>query len=221
MRKIPGSLAIKSNSYEITYDELNKSANLVAHAILDEVGKDQQVVALMFEQSANSIIATIGALKAGKVYLPLDLNSPSGLVSDLLNSSGAEITLTDGKGLATAKEISSQEGIIDIAKLDPTGRIDNPNIHIPPDSIAYIFYTSGSTGKPKGVFDTHRNVLHNIMRYTNSLHISSSDRLTLIHPPNSSATVSSLFGSLLNGAVVCPLNLRPDQLENLGTWLDN
>ena len=219
--KYPKRLAIKSNNHEITYDELNRSANSVAHAILSRVGNDENVVALIFEQGVNSIIATIGALKAGNPYLPLDLNSPPALISELLKSSGAEITLTDGKGLAIAKEASSQVGIIDIAKLDSAGRIDNPEIDIPPDSNAYIFYTSGSTGRPKGVFDTHRNVLHNIMRYTNSLHICSSDRLTLIHPPTSSATVSSLFSSLLNGAVVCPMNLRPDQLEDLGTWLNS
>jgi long-subunit acyl-CoA synthetase (AMP-forming) len=52
----------------------------------------------------------------------------------------------------------------------------NPGLAISPDTPVYIFYTSGSTGTPKGVVDTHRNVLHNIMRYTNSLHISTEDR---------------------------------------------
>ena len=217
----PRRVAIKSNNHEITYDELNRSANVVAHTILSEVGEEKNTVALMFEQGVNSIAATIGALKAGKVYLPLDLNSPPGMISELLRNSEVEVTLTDGDCAAAAIDASSQGSVIDVTNLDPAGRNDNPGIDIPPDSNAYIFYTSGSTGRPKGVFDTHRNVLHNIMRYTNSLHISSSDRLTLIHPPASSATVSSLFGSLLNGAVVCPLNLRPDQLQNLGTWLNS
>ena len=48
---------------------------------------------------------------------------------------------------------------------------DAPALAIGPDTGAYIFYTSGSTGRPKGVLDTHRNVLHNVMRYTNTLHL--------------------------------------------------
>ena len=120
--KYPKRLAIKSNNHEITYDELNRSANSVAHAILSQVGNDKNVVALIFEQGVNSITAIIGALKAGNAYLPLDPNSPPALISELLKSSGAEITLTDGKGLVTAKEASSQAGIIDIAKLDSAGR---------------------------------------------------------------------------------------------------
>ena len=80
-----------------------------------------------------------------------------------------------------------------MTELDSCSTCDNAGLKISPDSLAYIFYTSGSTGSPKGVADTHRNVLHNIMRYTNSLKIAPVDRLTLLQSCSFSGSVSSLF----------------------------
>ena len=68
--------------------------------------------------------------------------------------------------------------------------------------------------------DNHRNVLHNVMRYTNSLCISSDDRLSLLQAPHFSGTVSSIFGALLNGAVICPYNLIHQGTDRLATWLN-
>ena len=88
-----------------------------------------------------------------------------------------------------------------------------------PDQLAYLFYTSGLTGKPKGVVDSHRNVLHNIMRYTNSLHICASDRLTLLQSCSFSGSVSSLFCALLNGATSFPFSLQHEGPDRMASWL--
>ena len=88
-----------------------------------------------------------------------------------------------------------------------------------PDAAACIYYTSGSTGEPKGVLDTHRNVLHNVMRYTNSLGIGADDRLTLLQGPAFSGAVSSLFGALLNGAAVFPFDVPREGADRIAPWL--
>ena len=67
--------------------------------------------------------------------------------------------------------------------------------------------------------DTHRNVLHNIRRYTNSLQISPEDRLTLLHAPHLSACVSSQFGALLNGATLFPKPIKASTVNTLADWL--
>jgi thioesterase domain-containing protein/acyl carrier protein len=97
---------------------------------------------------------------------------------------------------------------------------DLPKVAVGPDSLAYIFYTSGSTGKPKGVFDNHRNVLHNVLRYTNTLHISSTDRLSLLQSCSFSGTVSSLFSAVLNGGTICPFNIRGMGPSDLAEWIN-
>ncbi len=99
------------------------------------------------------------------------------------------------------------------------GRDVEPPLDIGPDSLAYIFFTSGSTGAPKGVYDNHRNVLHNVLRYTNALEISPADRLTLLQGPAFSGCLSSQFGAFLNGASSFPLRLSEEGLMRTAAWL--
>ncbi|HEQ72231.1 MAG TPA: non-ribosomal peptide synthetase, partial [Spirochaetia bacterium] len=88
------------------------------------------------------------------------------------------------------------------------------------DGIAYILYTSGSTGAPKGVMQTHRNVLHYIMNYTNGLHIGEHDVLSLIPSLSFSAAMMDIFAALTNGASLCLYNIRKAGPENLARWLN-
>ncbi len=105
--------------------------------------------------------------------------------------------------------------VINAEQLDPTLPIDDPTALVSPDALAYILYTSGSTGQPKGVMQSHRNVLHHIRCYTNSLRITTSDKLTLLSAYGFDAAVMDIFGALLNGATLCPLNARDNELSEL------
>jgi amino acid adenylation domain-containing protein len=99
--------------------------------------------------------------------------------------------------------------------------LEESNLHHPisPDNLAYVLYTSGTTGAPKGVLQTHRNVLHHIRVYTNKLQIGPKDRLTQLASFSFDAAVMDIFGALLNGATLYPINFQETGLEPLSSWL--
>jgi acyl-coenzyme A synthetase/AMP-(fatty) acid ligase/thioesterase domain-containing protein len=131
----------------------------------------------------------------------------------------ARLIVTTSEHHGLADQLGKQLKVVDLDDLGQRFPSDPPGVAVGPDSLAYIFYTSGSTGKPKGVFDNHRNVLHNVLRYTNTLHIASTDRLSLLQSCSFSGTVSSLFSALLNGGAVCPINIRGVGPSDLARWI--
>lgn len=96
---------------------------------------------------------------------------------------------------------------------------DNLNLDISPDTVAYILYTSGSTGQPKGVYQNHRNLLHEIMQYTNTLHLSPHDRFTLVYSCSVNGSLRDIFGALLIGASVHTFDVKTKGLADLAQWM--
>ena len=72
VRKYPDHIAVKSSRHEWSYEELNRRANQVAQAILSLRGEGEERIAILFDHDAPMIAAMLGALKAGKTYVPLD-----------------------------------------------------------------------------------------------------------------------------------------------------
>ena len=76
VRMYPDRLAVKARSHQLTYDELNKAANRVAHGILAQRREGNEPIVLLFQHDAPVITAILGVLKAGKIYVPLDPSYP-------------------------------------------------------------------------------------------------------------------------------------------------
>jgi len=215
-------LAIGTIANSLTYEGLNSLANRIAHAILESGLPRGDPVALLLEQGSPLIAAILGVLKTGNIYVPLDTGYLVSQLENILADSGAPLILTDAANYSQAIGLAKgTRKIIEVENDINRFPGDNPSLHIPPDTLAYIYYTSGSTGKPKGVVDDHRNVLHNVMRYTNSLQITSADRLTLLQSSGFSGAVSNIFSSLLNGAALFPIDLRRVGIEGLAQSINS
>jgi amino acid adenylation domain-containing protein len=212
------NLAVKTRDEEYSYDALNRAANRTAHVLLNRCA-DVERIALLFEQSPAMLVAMLGVLKTGKVYIPLDPDYPKSRLEYMLADSGAGAIVTSHTNRELASALSG--GTIDmviIDDIDPEIPSENPDISVPPDALAYILYTSGSTGEPKGVMQNNRNILHFIREYANNLHISSGDRLSLLSSYSFDASVMDIFGALLNGAALYPVNLKRDNIDGLADW---
>ena len=100
--------------------------------------------------------------------MPLFPWFPLTRIDYMLRDSQAGIIVADSKNLPLARELAQDIlQIVNIDELDPDLPIENLNLSIQPDDIAWLRYTSGSTGQPKGVFGNHRNWLHNNMASIN------------------------------------------------------
>lgn len=220
VNQYPNRIAVKTRQTQLTYIELNQAANRLARAIIAERGQGSEAIALLLEQSANLIVSILGILKAGKFYVPLDPSYPQERNIKILEDSQAGLIITNTENLPLAQELANPKGqYLNVEQIDSHISNENLELSIAPDTISYILYTSGSTGQPKGVLQIHRNVLHHIMKYTNSLKISTDDRLLLLVSCSFTASISDIFGALLNGAAVFPFNLKKEGLNKLANWM--
>ena len=218
----PERTAVSDGLNSLTYDQLNRWSNRIAHAILLVLGDAEEPVAILFRQSAEAIAATLGTLKAGKIYVPIEPNQSEGELRHIIDDCKPRLIITDSGHETLARSlVRSPDQCLQIETMALGMPDTDPGLQFSPTRVSYIFYTSGTTGMPKGVFDNHRNVLHNIMRYTNTLEIGASDRLSLIQSIGFSGTVSSLFAALLNGAAICPFDLANKGIGRMADWMEN
>jgi amino acid adenylation domain-containing protein len=212
-------LAVKTKNHTFTYDQLNKTSNRVAHAILEQRAERNEPVALLLEQSTQEITAILGLLKAGKIYVPLDPSYPRERLTYLMDDSQTGLIVTNNRNVSLASDLA-RKGIhlLNIDELDLRLSIETPCLTISPDSLAYIQYTSGSTGMPKGATQNHRNTLHDIMNYTNAIHICADDRLSLLTSGTGQA-MKHIFAAMLNGAALFPFPLKEEGVGKLANWL--
>jgi len=214
VKKYSANIAVKSRAHAWSYKELNERANRMARSVLAASGPAEERVALLFAHDAPMIAGMLGVLKAGKTYVPLDPSYPVERLSQLLGDAQATTLLTNEENLELARKLTGVR-VLNVDTLDSSIPSGDLNLRIDPSSLAYILYTSGSTGRPKGVMQNHRNVLHFIRAYTNNLHVDAGDRLTLFSSYCFDAAVMDIYGALLNGATLYPLDIKEDGFGGL------
>ena len=216
----PDRVAIQSGGQAMTYAELNAAANRLGRAILQAAAEAERVV-LLFEQGGPVIVAVLAVLKAGKTYVPLDPGYPPARLAELLEDAQAGLILTNGRHLPRAEELASGASlpVVNADAIDPASSGDNLGLSVDPDAIAYMLYTSGSTGRPKGVVQKHRNLLHFVRTYTNSLGITPQDRIGWLHSITFSASNMNVYPALLNGAAVYPHDVKHRGVDQLAELL--
>jgi amino acid adenylation domain-containing protein len=215
VRRYPDRIAVKDRNEELTYTDLDRAANRLSHAILACRGERPEPVALLFERTPSLVVAILGALKAGKILVILDPFFPQARLASMLEDSQAALLVTGTGHLVLAQEFDREgQAQINVDDLDPGLALVSPGLSLSPDACAQIHYTSGSTGQPKGVAESHRGLLHAVMRQTNDFHICAHDRVVL---PASSET--AFYQPLLNGAALHLWNSRREGWTRLPRWM--
>ncbi len=210
----PQAPALTDGGRTLTYRELDRRANGLAWR-LRELGVGPEVpVALHLERGARQVVAILGVLKAGGLYVPLETSLPADRLAYALADSGARVLVHDGAGLPAIPEISENPAIPQILLLDVAveegeelaERAAAPPVAVDPANAAYAIYTSGSTGRPKGVSVPHASV-HRLLTTTAAAYgFSERDVWTLFHSYAFDFSVWEIWGALAFGGrlVVVP-----------------
>ena len=158
--RTPDAVALVCGVEQLSYAQLNRRANQLAHHLRSlGVGPDV-LVGLCVERSVEMLVGVLGILKAGGAYVPLDPAYPTERLHYMLQDCGASFLLTQAAiatllpaGAAWAITLDAQWGQI---AAGPDHNPGHGELH--PRNLAYVIYTSGSTGQPKGVMVEHRGV---------------------------------------------------------------
>jgi len=220
VRRFPAKVATSSREHTWTYARLNAEANKIAQHIRAAKVPPKAPILLNLRHDAPAIAGVIAILKTEHFYCALDPALTHERLETIVHTLRPALLICDHANLERSAELADDS--IPLLNVDAAPPISDNGIFSPadlPDGLAYVFFTSGSTGEPKGVMDCHRNVLHNIRRYTNSLHINNNDRLSLLQSLSFSGSVSSLFCALLNGATVYPFDFRQESAAALADWI--
>jgi len=204
----PDGIALTSASGTLTYAQLDRAANAVAHRLRALGVQRGTLVGLFLERDAPLVIGLLGILKAGGAYVPLDPIYPDDRLDYTLEDSGVPVVIT-------SRELSPRLGNPRVMRLE----LDASCLHPGPDEDcaplpvvndvedpAYVIYTSGSTGRPKGCMITHRNVLRLFTATEVWYDFNASDVWTFFHSAAFDFSVWEIWGALLYGGrlVVVP-----------------
>ncbi|MBN6039802.1 non-ribosomal peptide synthase/polyketide synthase [Amycolatopsis sp. 195334CR] len=205
----PDALAVSSPELTLTYAELERTANRMAHQLRSLGVGPESVVALLMRRSADLIVAALAVLKAGGAYLPLDTRQPDDRLVFQLTEAEVRVVVRDAESVREA--VFAGRDVVTTGVGDWfTGHDQSaPAGVVEPDRIACVLYTSGSTGTPKGVASTHANIAD--LAADDCWRTGSQERV-LFHSSHAwDASTLEWWVPLLNGSqvVVAP----PGQLE--------
>jgi len=157
--KTPTHVAVVCGDQQLSYEELNKRANQVAHLLRKSGVTRGSCAGMCLAPSVDTIVALLGILKSGAAYVPLNPEHPPARLQAQLATSAARICLTNVTSLAEALDVRIVDFETDAALLAAEAGT-NPDVAVSSDDLAYVIYTSGSTGTPKGVAVRHRNLVN-------------------------------------------------------------
>jgi amino acid adenylation domain-containing protein len=214
----PHNTAVIADDGVLTYGELAANAVSVAEAI--RVSGGAGPVGVLCRHGATTISAMLGALVAGRAYVPLDPTFPPARLAHQLTDSGTELVLTDADSVGVAASVVGGSGtaLVDIdALLGRTEAVDASALVAPvlPDDLAYLLYTSGSTGTPKGVRQSHGNVVFGATNHARTFGITAADRTSVLTSFGFDMAVTDTFAALLSGAAAVPVDIRDRGLAHL------
>jgi len=202
VERTPHSTAVIFEEEHLSYDELNKRANQLAHYLQSFGIGPEKIVAICLERSLDMIVGLLGILKAGAAYLALDYGYPKERLAFMLEDAGASALVTRQNLLERLPRYEGLTVCLDTRRETIGHSDDNCVSRLSPENLSYVIYTSGSTGKPKGTAITHLGLLNYLTWCTKYYPMDAGFGTPLHSSIGFDLTITSLFPALLTGKSV-------------------
>jgi amino acid adenylation domain-containing protein len=241
--KFSEKIAVTAASGDISYAELNRKANRIAHALQRLDLGHQSIAGIYLQASVGYIAAMIGIMKSGNVFMPVNIQTPATRLDSILEKTRPSVIITDkhlkNDLLEKLKQINESLNPVYLLILDDSlgfdiercrkdarliQGIDYPDIN-PPDLVAvedgcYIITTSGSTGEPKAILGVHKGLTHFIRWEVNEFNLNDQEKVSLLSPVTFDVSLRDIFVPLSIGGTICiPDEETRTNPRKLAKWL--
>ncbi|MFF9818653.1 amino acid adenylation domain-containing protein [Streptomyces sp. NPDC014006] len=212
----PDAPAVHDAHGTLSYRELADHAYAVAGLLVEAGARSGDRVAVHLPRGRGQVVAVLGSLLAGCVYIPLDHGTPDGRLDSIARRGEVRFALTDGR--QGCENRWTRRGVralalpaAPFAPCPPARRASAG-----PSPTAYIIFTSGSTGEPKGVVISHAAVLNTLDAVNDELGLRSTDCVLSVSSIGFDLSVYDIFGPLLRGGSV--VMLSEETARNPAAW---
>ncbi|MDE1480364.1 amino acid adenylation domain-containing protein, partial [Xenorhabdus bovienii] len=202
----PDATAVVFEDQTLSYGELNRRANRLAHRLITLGVRPDDRVAICVERGLELVVGLLAILKAGGAYVPLDPTYPTERLAYMLNDATPVALLTQTTWVDTLTShipallptivLDTQDAFL---MAQPDHNPDTPALGLTSRHLAYVIYTSGSTGLPKGVMVEHAHVTRLLAATQERFQFDSNDVWTLFHSFAFDFSVWELWGALSHG----------------------
>ncbi len=206
VRACPDAPALLFGDEALSYAELNRRANRLAHRLIALGVAPETRVGICVERSVEMVVGLLAILKAGGAYVPLDPDHPDERLAYMVEASGIGLLLTQSH-LGGRLPASQTLSVLALDSLDLAGEPEHdPQVALHGDNLAYVIYTSGSTGRPKGAANRHRALYNRLAWMQEAYRLEASDTVLQKTPFGFDVSVWEFFWPLMVGARLAVAN---------------
>ncbi|MFJ4143006.1 amino acid adenylation domain-containing protein [Pseudomonas sp. NPDC089734] len=214
----PEAQAVVQGAQVLTYAELNRRANRLAHHLIGLGVQPDERVALCLSRSPDRLVGLLAVLKAGAAYVPVDPAYPGERITYLLLDSAPRVVLVDDATQALVGDVP-QVNLNQAAwhqEADSNPQVPGLN----DEHLAYVIYTSGSTGQPKGVMVEHRTLNNLVHWHCQAFDLHAGSHTASVAGFGFDAMVWEVWPALCVGAVLHlpPANVGNEHVDELLDW---
>jgi amino acid adenylation domain-containing protein len=204
-RRNPAATAVRFEGASMSYGELNRLANRLAHRLIGLGAGRDVLVGVSLERGFDLVVAVLAVWKTGGAFVPLDPDLPPAPLASMIADTGVPVVLAHA---ATRDRLTGHDDLLVGADEADDGPDHDPDVPVGPEDAVYAIHTSGSTGTPKGVLNVRAAVANRLAWMDERFGLGADGRVLQKSPFTFDTSVWELFWALTNGATL--VVARPD-----------